>query len=739
MRISPIFSVPALVLIPLVVSAQTAAPSDMIVSGAPKGGLIDFGIRGTSVSGEPARYERYRDLSDGLFLGGLRLNRETTGWVLAAGADNLGRRDQRFEGQVIRPGKFKGFAMWDQIPMLMSRTTRTLFAEDFDRPQGVLSIPDSLQSHVQATPASLLETFNTNAREFSTKSRRHSGRAEVEYMATPALTIRSTVQYTDRQGTLPYGGSFGHSSLVEMPAPIDHRLADVDAGAEYAQGRLLLRAGYTGSFFHNENPTVTFDNPLRLSDITGTSSRGRSSLPPSNSFMSVNGMASVRMPGRSRATAYVSLGQLKDAGDPLMPQTINSVNTPAILERDRVNGEARTSAVNLTFVSRPSRYADLNVRYRSYNYDNQTPSFTMTQRVAYDNAPSTLAAPVHTEAFGVVRHTLDADLRLTPVPLATAGVGFSRLQEERSHRIFESTTENVVRVTFDAVGRSWFSLRSKFEHAERRGEGLEHGERELAAINEQPGMRHYDIAPRDRNRATLLGSVTPNGVLSFNASVAAGKDDYRLELPQTATPANSLFGLRDNTHRVYTCGVDAVPSDMVTVGGSYSFEHYNALNRSRQARPGAEFVDPARNWSAEGTDRVHSVIVTAGINKIAEKVDVELSYDFNRSRALYEYIAGAVANRTLPEETVVTTSLPPPTALPVVRSDLGRGAADVLYALTSHIGIGVSWWYEQYRVTDFTLDAEANPELARGQAVLLGYLYRPYTANTVWGRMVYRW
>ena len=46
-------------------------------------------------------------------------------------------------------------------------------------------------------------------------------------------------------------------------------------------------------------------------------------------------------------------------------------------------------------------------------------------------------------------------------------------------------------------------------------------------------MRHFDIAPRDRNRVTVLGSVTPNGVLSFNGSVAVGKDDYRLELPQT--------------------------------------------------------------------------------------------------------------------------------------------------------------------------------------------------------------
>ena len=740
MRISHGLSIAALVLVPVVATAQIPARSDAVTTGSRlEGGAIDFGVRGTSVRGDPARYERYRDLGDGAFLGALRLNRQASGWFMDLGADNVGRRDQRFEGEFVRPGRFKGYAMWDQIPMLMSRTTKTLFTEDLDKPQGVLTISDALQSQVQAAPTSLVQTFNSNAREFATRSRRYRGRGEFEYMATPALTLKSTVQYTDRQGTLPYGGSFGHGSLVEIPAPINHRLADVDVDAEYSSGPLMLRAGYVGSFFHNENTTVTYDNPLRLTDIAGTPSRGRNSLPPSNSFISVNGMASVKMPGRSRATAYVSMGQLKDVGDPLMPQTINSANTPAPLERDRVNGEARTSAVNLTFVSRPSRYADVSVRYRSYDYDNRTPAFTIIQRVSYDNAPSVLARPVHTEAYSVLRHTLDADFKATALRFVTAGIGFSRLQEDRTHRIFESTTDNVVRVTFDAVGRGWFSLRSKFEHAERRGEGIEQGELALAAISEQPGMRHFDIAPRDRNRVTVLGSITPNGVLSFNASAAAGKDDYRLELPQTAVPTNSLFGLRDNMHQVLSFGLDATPSELVTFGASYSFEHYNALNRSRQAAPGVEFTDPARNWSAEGTDHVHSVILTTGINKIADKIDLQLSYDFNRARAVYEYIAGAVANRTLPEETLITTTLPTPRALPTVKSDLGRGSADLIYALTSHIGVGVSWWYEQYRVTDFTLDSEANPELARGQAVLLGYLYRPYTANTVWGRMVYRW
>ena len=82
---------------------------------------------------------------------------------------------------------------------------------------------------------------------------------------------------------------------------------------------------------------------------------------------------------------------------------------------------------------------------------------------------------------------------------------------------------------------------------------------------------------------------------------------------------------------------------------------------------------------------------------------------------------------------------PGPAELPPTKSELGRGTADLTYALARHLAIGVSYWYEQYRVTDFTLDADANPDLARGQALLMGYLYRPYTANTVWGRLIYRW
>jgi hypothetical protein len=243
-------------------------------------------------------------------------------------------------------------------------------------------------------------------------------------------------------------------------------------------------------------------------------------------------------------------------------------------------------------------------------------------------------------------------------------------------------------------------------------------------------MRHYDVAERDRNRVTVLASIMPADTFAFNVSLAAGKDDY----------IASEFGLRDNTHTIVTTGFDVMPNDTVSYGMSYSYEYYNALSRSRQAGNSAvEFADPARNWAADGTDRVHSFIVNLAAVQLGDRVDVFFTYDFNRARATYEYITGAVMDRTLPEEVIVDTILPTPEQLPPTLSELQRATTDLIFGVNDRVSIGISHWFENYEVEDFTLDADAQVDLARGNVILLGYLYRPYTANTVFGKLIFHW
>jgi len=790
MRINRWLTTVALALTPVIASAQSsttpATPADASAQQQPviaspdtpaseyvpaQRNIIDFGVRGSSVTGDSARYERFRDMGDGLFLEGFALNRQTkNGWFLDAAGRHIGRLDQSYDGSIVRPGKVKALFSWDQIPMLQSNSTSTVFTN----PSGsVLTIDDSLQSLAQTSSAALGANYKSFSQGFDLKSRRYIGQGSIEVMPNSDFTLKADVKRMDRTGSMPFGGSFGHSNFVETVAPVNQQLTNVDGGAEFLHGPVLLRAGYNGSFFNNDNSTLTFDNPWRLTDIAGTSGRGRTSLPPSNSFYSVNGLASFRMARHTRATAYLSTGFLKDAsGTPILDQTINSANLPALtpLPRTTVDGEARTTSANLKFSSSPFKYVDVKAEYRRYNYDNRTPLFVMPQRVAYDATPaaatySTLGGltateangvvvPVETEPFGLTRESFDAEFGVTPVTGTSARFGYSRIAEDRSHRFFENTTENILRVTFDQVANNWFSVRTKFEHGEKRGDVTEEAQLELWNIGEQPGTRHFDIASRDRNRGTIAGIVNLGANASVNASFAAGKDDY----------IESQFGLRDNTNRVYGAGFDFTPTEKMNFGLEYAFERYTALSRSRTANPPSgsatityeqylalvgqpsttvQVADASRNWADDSADRVHTLVATADFLRIADKVDVRLSVDLSRSSTKIDYLLGPVS--ILPGEPSAPTSIQTPTfpaPLPTNRSDFGRSTVDALYSLTEHIGIGVSYWYEQYRVQDFSLDAAATPSLAFGptsSALLTGYIYRPYTANTVWGRMVYRW
>ncbi len=91
-----------------------------------------------------------------------------------------------------------------------------------------------------------------------------------------------------------------------------------------------------------------------------------------------------------------------------------------------------------------------------------------------------------------------------------------------------------------------------------------------------------------------------------------------------------------------------------------------------------------------------------------------------------------------PKKRSLPTTLPDPTQLPLVKSHLARGNLDLVYKLSERWGLGLSVWYERYRVSDFSLDADALSRLDPAGALLLGYQYLPYTATTFWGRAIYR-
>src|SRR5204862_3616554 len=91
----------------------------------------------------------------------------------------------------------------------------------------------------------------------------------------------------------------------------------------------------------------------------------------------------ISMPGRSRATAFLSIGSMTQ-NDRLLPMTSNAALPVVPLERPTAQADARITAMNYNFTSRPTNSLWFSARYRQYEFDNRTPIFETNGYVNYD-------------------------------------------------------------------------------------------------------------------------------------------------------------------------------------------------------------------------------------------------------------------------------------------------------------------------------------------------------------------
>src|SRR5207248_1785224 len=158
------------------------------------------------------------------------------------------------------------------------------------------------------------------------------------------------------------------SDAVELAAPVRTRTTDLGLGLEWAGGRGSARVGYDGSFFRNENEVLVWDNPLRITDSpTAGPLQGRESLWPDSTMNSGNVSGLLNLPMRSRATAYISVGNWT-TNNALIPFTVNSALPNIPLDRPTSDTRARVTAMNYSFNSRPVDNVWLTARYRSYDF-----------------------------------------------------------------------------------------------------------------------------------------------------------------------------------------------------------------------------------------------------------------------------------------------------------------------------------------------------------------------------------
>src|SRR3954467_4148 len=664
---------------------------------------FQFGARLTNIDGDPARFQRYQDVRDGVLFTDARYANEAPAgdWSFRAAADNVGWRDQRYFTDYQRTGRFTVSGLWDQIPQFYSVDTATPYTHAGDN----LVLDDATQRAAQNGGG--LNVWLPLAPQFKLQERRDVG--SVNFLATPTPQVDLTASYTMNRhvGELPWGASFGFGNDVEVPLPYDSRTNDLSLGAEWTNTRSMLNVAYTGSWFNNLDTPLIWDSPLRLDDSTSAPGRGRTSLWPTNSAQTVSVGGFAKFAHRTQLTGFISFGSWKN-DETLQPFTINSALTQLPLPRNTTQGEAGVFSTNLNLVSRPQMDWRFSARFRRYDYSNQTPQFSITQYVSYDT--SIHDANTHgPELYAHNRTNFDADATWTKLLPVALTVGYSRNNTGHDFRIFDSTAEDVFRLTADAVGSQSVSFRAQYEHGSRSGSGL--NEDLLVEIGEQAAMRHYDVANRNRNKFTGQVDFTPTEVWTFSASTGLGKDDF----------PDSYFGLQQSTFQTFSLGADFHLQNGFGGGASYNYEHYDSDHRSRSASAGQtppQETDPNRDWTQDAKERVNYFSIYAMPPKFGERTEARFSYHY--SYALGSYFSAIVPGGPLT----------PPNQLPDVYNKLQQLHIDVRHKLSNKLAATFSYLYEPFRVYDFAFDQSVVNSIVQPSSLVMGYIYRPYTANS---------
>ncbi len=695
-------------------SGQTspAAPAPEAAASAAtsrSGGQAEFGGRASSISGDAARFQRYRDVRAGPTLDRSQYQKVKQRWEFNASLEHAGYRDQRYTAGFNQYGKLKASFQWDQVPFFYSIDTRTAFTSPAP---GVFRLGDAFQSSVQGGTATT-SIYSADLRHFDLRSQRNIADARLDYRATRTLDLRVSFTSTGRTGAQPWGASFGQSNAVELAAPIDRRSNDLNATVEWSNDRAMGRLAYDGSWFTNHIDRLIFDNPLRLTDATGLPSQGQQAQWPDSAAHTVSAAGSLTLPARTRAFSYVSVGTWLQ-NEALLPFTINTAIAPLPLSRPTADAEALIVAMNYRLTSRPTQKLWLNAQFKSYDYDNRTPRFVESQYVGLDSSIVS-SATGGSEPFGFVRHFVDVDASYTPLTFAAVRLGYGREHDDRTFRHFEATTEHTVRASLDSTGISWGSMRLQYEHGERTGKGLD--EEVFSDIGEQVSLRQFDISDRRRDRVTALVQVVPTAALGLSASAGIGQEHR----------PGAVFGLQDNDLRTLSVGVDTARKNAFVFGNEYSFERYTTLQHSRQANPGPQFDDPTRDWSTDMNENVHTLTTTLDLPHVARRTAARIAYDYVHAKARYLY------------ELPANTTLVAPQQLAPILNQMQRATVDVRYSLSQRLGLGAGYWYDSYDAQDFarspgTLDSPFFPAL-----INLMYLNRPYRAHTASVRLFYNW
>ena len=475
---------------------------------------------------------------------------------------------------------------------------------------------------------------------------------------TPARHWRYDVDYrrTERDGQDIYAGSFFFNT-AQFTRPIDYHTDEVEAKLGYTAENWQLGLGYNGSYFDNAHNSLTWDNAYTAG------STGQLALPPDNQAHQFTLSGSVLLPAKTTVNGHVSLGRMTQNED-LLPYTTLD---PSLSPGGSADGKVDTTNVDLRAVSSPIDKFTFEGQFRYNQRDNKTPEKTYDY-VVTDTDFGIQPEPVKNVAYDYERYdyTLGGEYRIDSRTRLHADIdheNFKRSDQERN-----DTRTDRISTRLDV--RPIEIADMNFEIYNERRDGSDYNPITDVPNPQNPLMRLYNMADRDRNGIKSYLSVLAGERVSFGVDVEASKDEYN----------NSPLGLEESTYTGFGFDISWLLARDIT---SYATTHWE---QSKSTQSNSQDYSTA-DWTGDTNDKFFTGTLGLKYPGIIRNLGANIEYTYAKS-------TGQISNDTGGLES----------DFPTLETRFHQVKLGLDYPYSKTLSLKLGYLFQKYNSDDWALD-----------------------------------
>jgi len=570
--------------------------------------------------------------------------------------EDLGLESRVFELEGGRQGTFGFRVGYRELPFRQFDTTRTVFNPSTS---GTLTLPSTW---VPAGTTSAMTQLSSSLQRQTIGSDRQVIEVGADWQPATAFRLYADFSRQNRDGIDITGGS-SFTSAALLPRWIDYETDQIDAGIQYGTNRGSLTLAYYGSYFTNQNPSLTWDTPF-------TSSPGaeqyRMAMAPDNDFQQVSLSGAYRATKWDTIVAFTLASGSGEQNESLLPYTINSNISTDALPQSSLNGDVDTTNYAFTITSRPLPKGRIKFAYRFDERDNKTLQSSWNR--------------VITEFFqsGDIEQNIPYSFERSTISLGGELVVWKDIrisgggERKELKRDFQEVAEQTIDSGWGQLRwrpLDWLDLRIKGGAEERDID--RYNETVAIDLGQNPLMRKYNLAYRYRSYGELIASITPvESPVSFSTTVLYADDRYN----------KSQLGMTDSEEVRATVDVSWAVSDTSSVYLMVGREAIDALQL------GSEQFD-VWDWSAKHDDTFDHI--GAGFRWRQAEGKYDLRFDYNRGdgKTSIDVLSLSGGQSRLPDLT----------------STLDSARIEASYRWTERLDATFDLQYEQFSVDDYAL------------------------------------